>query len=139
MRLENGTTAADSGTRICIDQVKASSRNVEVVYAIWQSWSAFRARSLVEETVSILHFPAIPAALLLNERVAHQQFRSPQLGYRVKILQITMPDAEMVRGVRFTSEILHGAELWHFMAEKETLFEAKSEEGPVTLHLQSRR
>ncbi len=138
VRLENDAAGVGSGTRIRIHRVSGGSRNLEVEFAIWQTRAAFREESLVTEEVLILHLPAVPAALLLNDRGAHQ-FRSLQCASSRKALRITMPDAEMVRGVRFTPETMRGAELWFFAPGEETLFEATPVEGPVMLYPQRRR
>ena len=138
VRLEEGSAAAGDGTRMRIHAVNAGSRNLRIECDIWQSRSVEQWEGQGVEGIFILHLPAAPAAILLN-RTERLSFRSLRCGCSRMVLHVTMPDAELASGSRFTAEVLSGAELWHFALGEETLFEAKPKEGVVLLYPEAGR
>ena len=138
MKLQNGSSAAHHGTRLRIHDVAAGSRNLQIECDVWQPRSAAEWEGSQLRGIFILHLPAVPAAILLSgeERLS---FRSLRCAGRRIVLRLTMPDAELVSGIRFTADVLSGAELWHFALGEETLFEAKPKEGVVLLYPEAGR
>jgi hypothetical protein len=133
VRLENGRSAAANGARLRVANIHPGSRNLEIECDLWQSrtvseWDGKRMESLL-----VLHLPAVPAALVLNEE-GGLPFRSLQCASRRVLLRVTMPDAEMACGIRFTRETLAGAELWYFAPAAKRLFIARPEKGAALLY-----
>jgi hypothetical protein len=119
--LENGKSGAGRGIRLRVDRVKAGRKNLEIDCTWWQSrWDRER-RS--QDDILVLYLPAIPAAVLLEaSRIFH--IRSLNCVCSYQTLGVTMPDAELVRGVRFTAEVLDGAQLWCFAPGESSAFVA---------------
>ncbi len=134
VRLEKGSAAASDGTRMRIHAVNAGSRNLRIECDIWQSRSAEQWEGQGVEGIFILHLPAVHAAILHSNMTEHLSFRSLRCGCSRMVLNLTMPDAELAIGARFTPEVLRGAELWHFVPGAETIFEARPGEKDVVLY-----
>jgi hypothetical protein len=131
--LHSGATGPSGGLWLRILEVEPGSRNLEIELMVRQFGSLLPMRPKSIEGVFVLHFPAVPAAVLLYNR---ERFvpRSPQCSGGRLTLRLTMPDAELAAGARWTPEVLRGAELWHFAPGEETPFIAVPEEGIVTLY-----
>ncbi len=133
LNLREGSAAAGHGTRLRIREVNAGSRNLEIVCDIWQARSTAYWSRQEDEGMFILHLPAVPAAVLIDERM-RLSFRSLGCASSRIVLGLSMPDAEFVSGKRFTPDVLSGAELWHFGPGEESIFEARPEDKDVLLY-----
>jgi len=131
--LEAGADIARRGTRLRVIKVEPGQRNLLVRVEVRQSAPAFYEDGVVLKGVLVLHLPALPAAVVMEERQV-LFFLSPQCAGALVELRMTMPDAEQAAGARFTPEVLRGAEMWHFAPAEATPFLAVPEEGEMTLH-----
>lgn len=131
--LEPGATGAGGGLWLRVLEVTSGSRNLAIELMVRRTGSLLPFDPDLHDGVFVVHFPAVPAAVVLYDD-GRLQPRSPQCMGGREVLRLTMPDAELAAGVRWTPEVLRGAQLWHFAPGEETPFIAVPEEGIVTLY-----
>lgn len=112
---------AENGTFLHIEEFRAEPLKLRIAFDVRRAGSIdnpvpvdglpARGEFFTQRFLPVLHFPAVPMAILLNADHVYEDSRSMQcLGTRLN-LETEMPLAESICGVRFTPEILEGAEL----------------------------
>jgi hypothetical protein len=133
VQLEAGAEAARDGTHLRIVEVKPGERNLRIHLELRHAYYSFFSERDPAPHVFVLHLPELSAALLRSGE-GWMDFQAPQFSGARGFLDISMPDAELAAGARWTSEVLRGAELWHFAPGEDTPYIAIPEEGIVTLY-----
>ncbi len=133
VKLEAGAEGARDGTHLRIVELKPGELNLRIHLELRHAYYSFYSEVDPASHVFVLHLPELTAALL-RAGEGSMNFQAPQFSGEKGFLDVSMPDAELAAGARWTPEVLRGAELWHFAPGEETPFIAVPEEGIVTLY-----
>jgi hypothetical protein len=118
--LEAGPAKAENGVRMRIrsmevdDEILALSLDIRQtscgeVLVPPEGFAGAAAGSV--SPVPVLYFPSVPMALLALKGGESKDFRSWQTRVQQQWLRVALPEAEAIRGVRFTPGVMRGAQL----------------------------
>lgn len=119
--MEQGARGSDGGSHLHITRVRSGERNLEVTLrSIHTSTIPLPGAGVAgarPEGLLLFYFPAGPMVLMAGDS---GRFRGTSLRHvgAESVLRLTMPDAEVLRGLRWTPDVMSKAQLYYFDLEK---------------------
>jgi hypothetical protein len=138
--LEEGATASENGTHLCIRSMEPEENNISISVEIRQTACNLApvppegfngSNPSASYSSPVLYLPAVPMALLLTVGEPDREFCSLQTQFQRWSMRIEMPEAEMERGIFFTPSVLRGAQLVLCAAVPSGLFTALFPDVPM--------
>ncbi len=138
--LEAGASAAKNGMHVRIPEISADGEKLRISMELRTACGLYPVPpggfhgtdTFLPYSSPVLYLPALPAALLMKNRINGGGFLSLQTRASLQSLDVTMPEEEVERGFRFTPETLKGARMILYGAASQGVFEVNLPAAPRT-------